>query len=799
MMTTQNEQYPADIRHALKTAFQPAAEIPEGTFYEQQHGGTERWTERTRDALLADLQADGPPAFRSVLGITAHDDDGKPTRLHGPFYADFDGDLEETCIKFREFLGKLQEHDVQLEQVRLYATGGRGFHVEIPPAVIGLPAEGLPDLHRTYKEMAMSLFVDTLDLRVFSSKRMWRTPNVKRENGRYKVPLTVEQALSVTPESYGALSAAPRLHEPLSPPTLAPGLAALFAAAAQKTVKAVATRKRTSKASSEFATKLQQGNFPTSERLLDGAVKFRANVGWNQIAMQVASLGLALGMHEDALIERARGLIDSHEGDSSRYGTPAKRERELRNQIRYQDGNPAYAPSIPAVLALLDEDATDLRAEVSPVTRAVTEFNKEHAVVLLGGKTAVMRQGDSEFGGTKVDFLGIDSLKQYYANRYIEVAGTDKQGNPTTERKPLVNVWLSHPARRTHEGVTFAPDGRCPSSFYNLWRGFAIEPAQEADPESKCAMFLDHLRRNVCQGDEGHYRYLLAWMADLVQRPGIKPGVVVVVRGEKGTGKSKVGEMLSALLGAHAMTTAHSRHVVGNFNKHLGDKLLVVAEEAFFAGDRAADNALKNLVTDKSVMLEPKGIDAVSVRSCHRIMMLTNRAWVVPASADERRYFVLDCGSENKQDRTFFAALDDQMHNRGGLAAFLQVLLSIDLSSIDVGAAPETAALREQKELSLDGPGEFLHFCLADERIAGYPWTDEGMAVRKGTLYEAYVEFSKPMYGSPESYKAFVQCIKKLLQCEDLKGSTRGDRAPRFALPPIEIARQRFEKATGIS
>jgi len=44
--------------------------------------------------------------------------------------------------------------------------------------------------------MAYKLYVDTLDLRVYSAKRgrMWRTPNVQRENGKYKVPISLGEA-----------------------------------------------------------------------------------------------------------------------------------------------------------------------------------------------------------------------------------------------------------------------------------------------------------------------------------------------------------------------------------------------------------------------------------------------------------------------------------------------------------------------------------------------------------------------------------------------------------------------------
>ena len=355
MTTTQNEQHPADIRQVLSTAFQPAAEIPNGIFYTQQHGGTERWIERTRDDLLIDLQADDPPAFRTVLGATELDEDGKPARLSGGFYADFDGDLEETSAKFREFLGKLESCAVDLAQCRLYATGGRGFHVEIPPDVVGVPAEGLPDLHRVYREMAMSLFVDTLDLRVYSSKRQWRVPNVKRENGRYKVPLTPDEARTITPESYVVLTATPRPHPELQAPTRAPGLVALFGIARDEVGQAVA--KRRSKPRIESVPAL-----PSLDALFGGALRLKASTGWNQIAMQVALIAQAQGLSEDDTIERCKGLIEGHRGDGSRYATPKARERELRDQYRYTDHNLAYEPSLYAIAGLLDEAAPDLIA-----------------------------------------------------------------------------------------------------------------------------------------------------------------------------------------------------------------------------------------------------------------------------------------------------------------------------------------------------------------------------------------------------------------------------------------------------
>lgn len=370
-MTTQVEQY-----------HQPAAEIPDGIFYVQQHGGSERWTERTRAELLADLASDTPPAFRTILGVTELDADGKPARLSGPFYADFDGDLEETCVKFKEFLGKLTAHGVALEQLRLFATGGRGFHVEIPRECFTTQPDAV-GLNLAFKELAMALFVDSLDLRVFSTKRMWRTPGVQRENGRFKVPLTPAEALSITPESYADLTAAPRPHPELQPATLAPGLAALFTMATDKAGKALKARKRTSKASENFK-RVEGLSLPTLDGLLAGTARLKDSAGWNQVAIQVALMAIGRGWSEAETLDKAAGLIAAHRGDSDRYGTPEKRAQELRTQYRYLQGNAAYAPSIPALLALLDQPAPDLRAAADLLelpTRAEVEIEDPPACI----------------------------------------------------------------------------------------------------------------------------------------------------------------------------------------------------------------------------------------------------------------------------------------------------------------------------------------------------------------------------------------------------------------------------------
>jgi hypothetical protein len=43
-----------------------------------------------------------------------------------------------------------------------------------------------------------------------------------------------------------------------------------------------------------------------------------------------------------------------------------------------------------------------------------------------------------------------------------------------------VEVWVDSDKRREFEGIVFDPSDESPEGYYNLWRGFAVEPREGA-------------------------------------------------------------------------------------------------------------------------------------------------------------------------------------------------------------------------------------------------------------------------------------------------------------------------------
>lgn len=198
----------------------------------------------------------------------------------------------------------------------------------------------------------------------------------------------------------------------------------------------------------------------------------------------------------------------------------------------------------------------------------VERLNELHAFVMVRGKAFIATK--REDGGT--DFGPERDLHALYANDRVTV--TDKKTEAVSQR------WMRDPIRRNYrEGIEFAPGRETPGKF-NLWRGWAVEP----DTIASCELFLKHVREVICGGNEAHFDYIVGWLAHMVQRPHEKPGVGLVLRGLKGTGKDSVGEYIAAMIGRHhAPTVSQSEHIVGRFNFRLESALMLHVQEGSWA------------------------------------------------------------------------------------------------------------------------------------------------------------------------------------------------------------------------
>ncbi len=325
---------------------------------------------------------------------------------------------------------------------------------------------------------------------------------------------------------------------------------------------------------------------------------------------------------------------------------------------------------------------------------AVEELNRTLFFVKKFGSDVIVGNESDE----RIVFQTAGALRLTYANELVAV-GEKKNGDDILKTK--FDVWLSSPRRRQYEEVGFYPPPlTAPKTHFNLWQGFGVKPDPDPSPEQRCRRFLEHTRSVICGGNADLYGYILDWMTDCVKNPG-KPGeVAIAMRGVPGAGKGFFARGFGDLFGRrHYIQIDRTEHLTGKFNAHLSGKVVVFADEAIWAGSKQDLGPLKRLITEPTLTIERKGIDAIDEANCTHLITATNEGWSVPAMLRERRWLVLNVVSTVAQNHEYFEALQTEISN-GGRAALLAFLLSRQVTR-NLRVVPKTDALLEQKIRSL--------------------------------------------------------------------------------------------------
>ncbi len=374
------------------------------------------------------------------------------------------------------------------------------------------------------------------------------------------------------------------------------------------------------------------------------------------------------------------------------------------------------------------------RAREEAIDPWLRKLNERHAVIAsIGGRCRVVEEThDASLDRSCLQRQSFDDFRNRYMHKKVQ-CGEDKDGNP--KMMPMGKWWLEQEHRRQYDAIVFSPNKEV-NGAYNLWRGFACESIP-GDPQP----FLEHTRLNICAGDDEVFRYVVAWMARCVQKPDTPGEVAIVLRGRQGTGKSFFAKSFGSLWGRHFMQVSDPKHLVGSFNSHLRDCVVLLGDEAFYAGDPRHVSVLKTLITEETITIEAKGVDVEVSKNFMHLILASNSTWVVPTGLDERRFLVMDVGDDKMQNAAYFGELQKQLDS-GGREALLHYLLSYDITGYDPRVVPKTSALLEQKLLSLTTEQEWWFRKLEEGRIL----KDHGewiVEVEKDHLIDNYLNYAQ--------------------------------------------------------
>ncbi|NPD68927.1 hypothetical protein HN018_02845 [Lichenicola cladoniae] len=237
---------------------------------------------------------------------------------------------------------------------------------------------------------------------------------------------------------------------------------------------------------------------------------------------------------------------------------------------------------------------------------------------------------------------------------------------------------------------------------------------------------------------------------------------------------------------------------------------------------------LKSLITEPYLTVEAKFQNAIQSPNYLHVMMASNEEWVVPASQDARRFFVLEVSEKMKNDHAYFGAIAAQME-AGGYEAMLHDLLALDLTGFNVRAVPVTEGLQRQRKLSLPTTEAWWQDCLDRgyvfrsklglEAVFG-TWHEE---VSTEILFASYLDFAEhrrerqilsremlgrfmKKMGGKAKRLSYAPVGEHLTDETSAYGSTtrkakpvEHPRPPGYSLGGISLSRADFAKKTGLN
>lgn len=256
----------------------------------------------------------------------------------------------------------------------------------------------------------------------------------------------------------------------------------------------------------------------------------------------------------------------------------------------------------------------------------------------------------------------------------------------------------------------------------NQWHGFNVVPCEANVKDKDVKPFLDYVLEVLADGNEEMAKWILAWIADMFQEPGKKPGTALVLVGVQGAGKTFVGEhIIRPLVGARHSVAIHSASTLTDkFNTIIDNKIFVQCDEAIHQHEKVTAQTLKKVITDDTIQIEPKNVNAYHKPNHMRVLFTSNnedRAIFIDASDNERRFTVAKVSTKRAKDLEYWTFM--HQWTKANLPKLMKWLLTYQYEKRLIMRPVDNEAKRNIQKVGLDPELAWIVSRVASGHILG--------------------------------------------------------------------------------
>jgi hypothetical protein len=250
----------------------------------------------------------------------------------------------------------------------------------------------------------------------------------------------------------------------------------------------------------------------------------------------------------------------------------------------------------------------------------------------------------------KKDYQNEDIDNYSYPYYFFKGGNGSKAGIETRKMYKLKDMIQDYGGVFIYDYSVFNPT--LTNSREEVYNTFMISKYHYVDynPNIDTSTFFNYVSEIVCDNDTDNYEDLLNWISFVIQKRKTS-GVMPILKGKSGDGKSMLYQTMELLIGKkYCKTFNHPSEVLGHFNHHLKEILLISIEELGVMNSKD-QNLLKDFITNSSnKAITGKGKDTEFYDLYYNIMATTNEEKTVDCDTDTRRQIFLEVNQKYIQE-----------------------------------------------------------------------------------------------------------------------------------------------------
>lgn len=317
----------------------------------------------------------------------------------------------------------------------------------------------------------------------------------------------------------------------------------------------------------------------------------------------------------------------------------------------------------------------------------IVEYINSQGYAVITGKGFFIKVKTDEWGLKTVIPLRRENLATIWADHFYKDVYLNGQGKWTIKYIPVDQLWIENTDRKSYDEIVFDTNER--ENCLNLWGGIPCTPVQGSPKliSSFEELVFDAIAQDKTRKGKG--RWLMQFMAHLIQKPWEKPGVAPVITGPQGGGKGLLTQgILESILKTYVLTLKAASEVKGKFNRDHAARLVTVLDEATWRGDKEEDGILKSRVTEKTITVEEKFGERYTLKDLTRLFILSNNLEAVSMERGNRRFLQFETNPLYARRNDFFGPMWDAVRSGEMGPAVYYYLLNYDISDFDPYTLP---------------------------------------------------------------------------------------------------------------